>query len=232
MIRCEDADFASFSLQEGEIAVPAEIYRAADGAEAEILVYPDFLPDAEAFLPLHGSDPFSRSAAAFWRDALDGPMRVRGFVPSPDGAECIREFALRAPDSVRDGIILPDTVLIESSAECSRFVNATTQALEPESGHPCAVQICGGVIAAYAAENDGEDEEGIEIHVECAPSYRRRGFASSCAALLTQTILARGGIALYRCRAGNAASAAVAVKVGFAETGLRLSYVFYRSDRL
>ncbi len=232
LIRCEDADFADFSLREGDIAVPVEIFRSVAAAEADLLVYPEFLPQAEAFLRLHGGDPFSQTAAAFWLDTLNGQMHDKGFDPSPDGAVLIREFSVGLPGSVRIETVLPGTVLVESDEECAHFVNATTHTLEPEDGHPCAVHIRDGVIAAYAAENDGENEDGVEIHVECAPQYRRCGYASSCAALLTQSLLARGKNVLYRCRAQNAASAGVAAKVGFVQTGLRLSFVYYRSNRL
>jgi GNAT superfamily N-acetyltransferase len=89
-------------------------------------------------------------------------------------------------------------------------------------------KILSGCLAAVVAE-DGkilsaavthlpleEIGDGLaEITVQTHPSARSRGYASACVAKLSEELLSLGFSVLYRARSENAASLAVAKKVGF-----------------
>ena len=64
-----------------------------------------------------------------------------------------------------------------------------------------------------------------EIMVETAPAARGCGYAASCVASLARELLARGFSVLYRSRAQNAASLAVAKKSGFRQVAQFYQFV-------
>lgn len=230
MIRCEDRDLERFSLDEGDIAVPVEIYLPNGAAEAEITAYSAFLSEAETFARTPGAHALDAAALQKLADQLAPRMAQYGFLPSPDRENRIDEYILRDAAALRREVILPDTRIC-TGEENAPFESAVMHS--PEEGERCAVHVVDGVIAACAVENDSFWEDGaVEISVECAPQYRGSGLASSCAALLAESILAEGSAVRYHCRVSNAASARVAEKVGFTRTGTRCSFVFYRKEFL
>ncbi len=232
MIIIEDAEFAQFSLTEGEIAVPVEIFMENGAAEPQITVYGQFFEDAEEFEAAYGKDPFSADAAVFWKERLTKPMEKLGLYCTRDADTSIRIFSLADTDSVNSGVIQPNTQLVDGRSDLSCFQNITTHDLEMDCEDPddiSAIAVVDGKIAAYATLNDAiAGEEDMEISVECAPAFRGRGLASSCAAALSLALLERGYTVSYKCRSKNAASARVAEKTGFRETGKRYSFVCYR----
>jgi len=233
MITIEDADFAEFSLTEGDIAVPVEIFLAKGSTEPQITVYEPFKADAEEFLSRYGNDPFSGDAIAFWRERLTAPMKDYGLSPTKDADTFIRIFTLSDAAFLNRERILPNTHIVSGQDDLASMQNLTTHDLEMDAEDPddiSAIAIAEGKIAAYATLNDavfGEDE--MEISVECAPAFRGCGLASSCVAALSGELLRRGYTVSYKCRSRNIASARVAEKAGFRETGKSYSFVCYRN---
>ena len=234
MIQIEDRDFSEFSLTEGDIAVPIEILRTEEMTEPEITVYEPFLPIAEEFVRAFGTDPFSDAAVGFLKAKLTAPMREYGFTLSKSIDHRIRQFTVTHPTQVNKAVIRPDTQIVSGEDDLSKLRNLTTHRLEMDTDDPddiSAVALVDGSIAAYATENDAiYGEPQIEISVECAPAYRGQGLASSCAAALAEALLRRGYAVSYKCRHTNEASARVAEKAGFRETGMQYSFVCYRDE--
>ena len=231
MIRLEDPEFEKFSLEEGDIAVPVEIYLPAKGGEAEITVYSAFRQLAEELSGRFGDNILSPEASAVFFAELQKRMAEYGFVPSPDSDNCIREYVLENAADLRRECILEGTRIVRENGELESLKIATTHELllDEEENEVCAIHEVDGVIAAYAALNDPfMEEESAEISVECAPAYRRSGFASSCASKLSAWLLENGMSVRYHCRSGNAVSARVAEKAGFTLEGTRCSFVYYR----
>jgi len=86
-----------------------------------------------------------------------------------------------------------------------------------------------GAICAVAAVNSSSDAEHcVEIGVECAPDYRRRGFALASVRALTDMLTAEGKTVLYRYYVTNTASAAVAARAGFVPAGGFFAYTAFR----
>ena len=231
MIVFEEEDLEEYSLTEGDIAVPVEVYLSAGETEVCILVYKAFADTAREFEKLHGKDPFSEAAIRFWAEHLDPLMDGPGFVPSPDNRCAVREYFLEREEDLHTECILPATRLIRRDAELRALPNATSQplTLSEEGQEACAVYMEDGKVVACAAENDlCWEDDSVEIHVECAPFARRRGYATSCAVLLTQDLIRDGHPVRYLCRESNTASVRVAEKAGFSFTGIRYSHVSYR----
>jgi len=229
-IRYEDAELEEFALTEGDIAVPVEIYIPADGSEPEMTVFSAFGCCADDFVRLHASEPLGDAAIQFWRSCLSSAMKERDFELSPDNEMRIREYKLSEKDMLNRKCILPDTRIIRSKEELARLKSAVTHI--PDEDYDdilCAVHVIDGVIVACAAENDSYfEDDSMEIHVECAPQFRNRGFSSSCAAALAEAILAEETPVRYHCRTTNSASVRVAEKAGFRLLGTRFSQVCYR----
>ena len=232
MIHIEDRDLETFALEEGDIAVPLEIYIPEGTGMPEITVYSRFCDIAGEFMKKYAASPFSGEAIDFLRESLMSAMTELGFDPSPDLGNCIREYNLRDEAELDRTRILPATRLIKNNAELQVLPNHTTHECcvdDEDEADACAIQVEEGAIAAYAAVNDTHyDDNSVEIHVECAPSYRNRGFAASCAAVLAEHLLKQGYTVRYCCRTNNAASSRVAKKLGFKPAGTRFSFVCYR----
>ena len=234
MIYTEDADFVNFTLTDGDIAVPFSVTKPMDGP-CSITVYAPFLGIAEEFERLYGDDPFTDSAVAFLKENLTEPMFRYGFKPTRDIDNRIRTFLIRDMADVNACAVLADTRIIGGADEIGGLVNLTTHVLEMDADDPddiSAIAVEDEKIIAYATLNDVfEGEDFLEISVECAVGYRRKGHASSCAAALAKELCARGYTVSYKCRHTNTASARVAQKAGFTETSMEYNFVCYRENR-
>lgn len=233
MIRLEDEDLARFSLTEGYIAVPFEVYQPV-GGEMRVTVYPGLERTAQEFLRLFSRDPFSPDAIHWLKDRLTPYVGEYGMSPSRDADVNFLDYRMSDRDALPVGRILPDTELADGNTDMTGWINATTHALEMDPDDPddaCAIHRVGNTIAAYAALNDFPEEEDVrEIHVECAPAYRKKGYATSCTVRLADYLLERGYSVQYVCRHTNLASARVAEKAGFTLAGRKYSFVCYRNE--
>lgn len=233
MIRLEDEDLARFSLTEGYIAVPFEVYQPV-GGEMRVTVYPGLEGTAQEFLRLFSRDPFSPDAIHWLKDRLTPYVGEYGMSPSRDVDVNFLDYRMSDRDALPVGRILPDTELADGNTDMTGWINATTHALEMDPDDPddaCAIHRVGNTIAAYAALNDFPEEEDVrEIHVECAPAYRKKGYATSCTVRLADYLLERGYSVQHVCRHTNLASARVAEKAGFTLAGRKYSFVCYRNE--
>lgn len=233
MIRLEDEDLARFSLTEGYIAVPFEVYQPV-GGEMRVTVYPGLEGTAQEFLRLFSRDPFSPDAIHWLKDRLTPYVGEYGMSPSRDADVNFLDYRMSDRDALPVGRILPETELADGNTDMAGWINATTHALEMDPDDPddaCAIHRVGNTVAAYAALNDFPEEEDVrEIHVECAPAYRKKGYATSCTVRLADYLLERGYSVQYVCRHTNLASARVAEKAGFTLAGRKYSFVCYRNE--
>lgn len=233
MIRTEDKELAEYSLTEGCIAVPFEVYQPV-GGESCITVYPGGENVAKVFLHLFSEDPFSADAIEWLKKCLTPFVGEYGMTPSRDADVHFLDYRMSDRDALAADRMLSETELIDGSTDMSEWVNATTHALEMDPDDPddaCAIHRVGNTIAAYAALNDFPEEEDVrEIHVECAPAYRKKGYATSCTVRLAEFLLGRGYSVQYVCRHTNLASARVAEKAGFTLAGRKYSFVCYRNE--
>lgn len=89
-------------------------------------------------------------------------------------------------------------------------------------------QIVGGEIVCIAAVNRVSGvERCVEIGVECAPAWRRQGYARSCIRALTRELSEDGKVVLYRHYHTNIGSAAVAKSAAFRPAGRFFAYTSF-----
>ena len=217
-VQLEDRELEDFILEEGDTAVPLEIYRGEQADQYDILVYPCCLPTVLPILE-SGADLFDRAVLESLARNLDPLLDSFSFVPSPDGICQIFEFKIDSPSDVPASLILPDTAIF-----------LPTEDSEEESVSAC--HIADGKQVAEAAPNDYSDDDSVEIHVQCLPEYRGKGYASSCVAKLAEYYTKNGNSVRYLCRVQNKASLRIAEKCGFTLQGKRVSFVYYRRGSL
>jgi len=217
-LHVEDIELQEFILSEADTAIPLEIFRPEGSTDAEVLVYPCCLPALASRLKRE-SDLFLKENITDIQHVLTPLMEENGFVASPDGVPCICEYRLDSGAAINRSLILPETVM--EYDDCPE-----------EEAKVSAFHIAEGRKAAAAALNDLCEDDSVEIHVECQPAYRKRGYASSCVAKLTEYYTGKGHSVRYLCRIQNKASMRIAEKVGFRLEGRRLSFVYYRRGSL
>jgi RimJ/RimL family protein N-acetyltransferase len=103
--------------------------------------------------------------------------------------------------------MLPDRRLVASAAELGRFFVAIDNS---------TIVGWGGSLAAGGSFGD--------VGVRVAPAQRRQGLATACASSVCSTLQAEGLVPVWGSSSENAASLAVAHKLGFEEVA-RLSYL-------
>lgn len=233
MICKEDKELAEFSLTEGCIAVPLEVYQPI-GGEICLTVYPGWESVAEDFLRRFSDEPFSAESIDWLKRRLIPCVEKYGMSPSRDADVYFLDYRLTDRSDLAEVRTLPATEMIDGHTDMTAWTNATTHALEMDPDDPddaCAICRVGNTIAAYAALNDFPEEEDVrEIHVECAPAYRKNGYATACTVRLADFLLSRGYSVKYVCRHTNLASARVAEKAGFTPVGRKYSFVCYRNE--
>lgn len=158
--------------------------------------------------------PFSAEAMAFLSDALVPLFRKSGYLASADSPY--------------------KTITFETCRKCSGALSAGDVhpiwcaageaqgydfSLLEDGGDDgcCALVVEGTTVLCASGINDLRRDGYSEIYVECAPGYRRRGYAASCVTLLVSRLIDDGQRVRYETTADNTASAALARKLGFDE---------------
>lgn len=232
MIRYEDAELEEFVISgEADIAVPLEIYRRSDG-ECVFTVYRAVESAIGKALDRYSADPFSAESIKEFSKLLTPIVNDWGFKLDGKALGVTLEYSRCCSDAALLSDILSGCRVIASSDELdgvpSRLLHRPTPDAEDEND-VAAVMIADGQIVAEASVNDYSDEENaLEINVECAAGYRGRGYGASCVAALTAALTARGIKVNYKCRRENLPSRRIAEKLNFNMEGERISFVCYR----
>ena len=118
-----------------------------------------------------------------------------------------------------------------NDGHCRRLTDATIPPAEgirlPTHCFPDGIVygvVADGTVAsvAYAHRTGCMEDRVADLGVECAPAYRRRGYAKTAVSSVVAHITALGGQARYGCSPDNAASLATARSVGFTPYGTSL----------
>lgn len=228
MVTRADKFFERFSLsRHGAMAIPISISESADGT-VTYEVYKRLIRKIISF-EKSKTDPFSDEGILRLREIADGYMKKYKY-SSSQRCEILLEYKADSP--LPEGSV--STKILRTNEEISSYgADTTLWNLEVDDEDVrdviCAV-IENGRIAAYACVNDIADDDGLEITVECAPAYRCRGYASSCAVGITNYLIkeASASAVHYKCRSTNIASRKCAEKAGFTYTGRSLTLVYER----
>lgn len=230
MVSYEDKAFEKFSLgRDGELALPVCLLKRKNG-EISVITYRKTGNIVKRFLKKSKLDPLSEEAVTELRLMLDPTMEKYGYF-FDEKSEYVLEFEATSPKLISS----VETVIFKTNEEVRKHPADTTLWNlevddEDEADVICAV-IKDGRIAAFAAINDISDDGGLELNVECAPSHRKQGFASSCAAGLANYLISEGLTSKvnYKCRKSNEASRKTALRAGFEFTGERFTFVYRRN---
>lgn len=130
------------------------------------------------------------------------------------------------PTAISASAILDGTVRMTEAVVGMK--NCTSMKPEDCAARGAYAQIADDQIVCMASVNRVSGAERcVEIGVECAPAYRRRGYAASCVCALTKELCAAGNVVLYRHYHTNVGSAAVAKAAGFRPVGRFFSYTSF-----
>ncbi len=200
-------------LNGGEVAVPLEI--TARGDTVAVCYYPSAKALVTEFLERFGTDSislFSCDAVLWAAEKFGAFLDERGFELSPDSYDYYVNFALRAKR-------------VEASPEVRRLcgdegyedlTDTDIDGLLSEGYIVYAAVVDNKIVAvANTGEPIGDDTpHDVEIGVDTAEKYRRRGYARACVGALVGELSRLGHTAIYECASGNTASMRLAEGLG------------------
>ena len=200
---------------------------AAVGEDRMLSCYPCLRAPLEMLLAGVTADALFSAEVLGEVDALLRPYLAEwGYRPSPFaqryGISCLQDDAAAVPAAR----ILPLTRRL--TADDAGLANRTSMKLSDCAARGAFACIADGYAVCVASVNRVSGAERcVEIGVECAPEYRRRGYALSCVCALTQALCADGLCVLYRHYSTNVGSAAVARGAGFVPAGRFFTYTAF-----
>jgi len=222
-----DKAFERFSLSRNGIMAPVLTVSENISGKVTYTCYKKIMKAVSAF-EKECLDPFSEESAVRLRAIADPFMKKHGY--SFDSDNTILEYMAKSP--------LPkgsaETVILKTNEEIKKYPADTTlwnlEVDDDDNADVICAVIEEGRLVAYACVNDMADGVGFEITVECAPSSRRRGFASSCSADLTSYLLTEcnAGVVYYSCKINNETSKRTAERAGFTYVGKSRTFVYLR----
>ncbi len=200
-------------LEGGEVAVPLEI--AFHDGVADIEYYPAAEQIVREFTSLYGESEqamFAPDATAWLAERFETFLDAHGFSISPDCEDYYTVYTLTPSDAPTDERI----IRLQSPRKYSDLTETDIDGLL-DGGYIIYAAIVDGNIAALANTGvpvDSDSPEEIEIGVDTAEDYRRRGLGAACVRALTNELCRMGHTVTYECASGNTASVKLAESVG------------------
>lgn len=222
MIICEEKAFEKIlSLGFCDTAIPISV-RQEPGCEAEITVLPSLKKVAQKFEKEYMGKYFAPEAHEFLR------REVRPFMDSIGYHDNRQSRKISVIMTMRENLrsTKTDAVILASATD-----NKTTADIDSliEFGHVVAAKIVDGSVVACAYTDLNPDGcKFVEIGVETAPEYRRRGYAKSTLQALITKLNELGIIPVYITSVNNKASLTLAKSLGFEADAFEYNYVFRR----
>ncbi len=200
-------------LDGGEVAVPIEITVRDDVAEIEY--YPSAKGIVHEFVRLFGESEdtlFSREARAFATKTFGTFLAERGFELSPDSENYYINFALPSFEVT----VQPNICRLDGTEEYDDLTDTDINGLVSESYIIYAAVVDNKIVSlANTGEPIDEDTpEAVEIGVDTAEDYRRRGLGKACVLALVGELSRLGHTAIYECASGNTVSVRLAESLG------------------
>ncbi len=195
--------------------------------DLEVEVYSGVKKISKKMLKKYGENIFSDEALAELNIYLESYANTHGY--EGERHERLRWYY---SFSMRDGSKLPSEEEIPSSEQIKAdiFENLTTldiaENLEKEL--PIFASVIDGKIVSVATVNEhSEGQRMLEINVETAPEYRKKGYARTNTASLARYLLSSGYSVAYCCSRYNEGSRKIAESLGFDLVGRFYAYNAY-----
>lgn len=232
MVDAEDREFEDDIIKSGyHIAVPVQIEKKT-GGQLRIIAYSFAMDMAREFEKRFASDPFSPDALTFLDENIGTLMQKIEYSTEHATERIFFEYRCDCANTAK---ILPECELISSldGEEWEESLELDAFELDPTNKiDRMAVIRDGGKIVCYAGLDDVCENDGLlEVTVECAEEYRRRGYGTSCVARLTEYLLSIGEKVKYVCENDNIYSKLTAESAGYTLYKTVLPYVCYKHGK-
>lgn len=206
-----------------DTAIPISI-RKENGTEAEITVLPSLKKVAASFEKEFRDNLFSKEAHAYLREKVRPFMDTIGYLDNRQSRKISLIMTLdncEVPTSTK-------AVLLTDTQDYTK--NLTTAPVRDllELGHLVCAVLEESNIVCVAYTNIPPSASLVEVGVETAPSYRRRGYAKDCVSALIGELAKNDIKPIYYTSASNSASIKLAKSIGFTTEAVEYDYVFRR----
>ncbi len=215
--------------KDAEVAVPFELTLC--GGEALAEYYPAAKPRVTGFLQKFrgGGAQLMSSDAIEWVTRHFGEfLEEHGFILSPDSEDHYIDYAL--PPLERE---LPDNIIRLRGSEGFTDLTETDIVGLCEAGYIIYAAVVGNNMVAVANTGepitDGTPRE-VEIGVDTAEKYRKRGYGTACVTALILELHRLGHTAHYECASNNTASIALAEGLGGRIAGKKIYIVGFKDE--
>lgn len=222
MIVCEERAFERIlSLGFCDTAIPVSI-RQKIGEEAVICVLPSLKKTAVKFEKLFCDNCFSPEAHSWLKENIRGFMHSLGY---HDNRQSRKVMTVMSRESGEIELISSDAVILNAPMK-----NLTTTDIPTllEFGHIVAAVIRDGAVVCTAYTDLVPDGDAVEVGIETAVGYRRKGYAKRALSALIRELEGRGIRPIYICSENNRASVKTAESCGFVREATEYNYVFRR----
>lgn len=200
------------------------------GDDLEIEVYSGVKRFCKKLVKKYGKDIFSDEVLSELNEELEKYANFHGYEgETHERLRWYHSFSMRSTDNLDVSAILPSSVRIEEDI----YENLTTLEVKDnlEKNIPMFATLEDGKIASMACVNEyGEGQKMLEITVETAPEYRKRGFARSNTAALAKYLIEKGYSVAYCCSRYNIGSERIARSLGFDYVGRFYAYNAYKKN--
>ena len=200
-------------LDGGEVAVPLEI--TVRDFVAEVEYYPSVKDILDEFVSLYGENEdtlFSREAIAFAAESFGAFLDAHGFEMSPDSEDYYVNYTLPACCEKTH----PSVCRLDGTEAYDDLTETDIGGLISD-GYIAYAAVVDNKIAALANTGepiDTDTPKTVEIGVDTAEEYRKRGLGKACVLALVSELSRLGHTAMYECASGNTASIRLAESVG------------------
>lgn len=198
------------------------------GGDLEIEVYSGVKRLVKRHVKKYRNDIFSDESLSLINEELEGYADAHGY--EGEAHERLRwyySFSMRSAEKLDTAAILPSSVKIEDDG----LENLTTIEVNEnlEKNIPTFATVEDGKIVSLACVNEyTKGQRMLEITVETAPDYRKKGYARSNTAALAKHLIENGYSVAYCCSRYNDGSRRIAESLGFDLVGRFYAYNAYR----
>ena len=211
------------------VACPITVRRTSDGTTDHTVIAPAAYI-AEALADRFADDPFTPRAASYLAKAAGDFLAPYGYRLDPEASSPIYEYTLVSAELLPE-LIPDDALLIFRPAldedDPDILADYTCEvSFEPDTSE-CAAVVVDDRIVCLAQINDFSEGDETEINVECAPDFRRRGYAKAACAELCRFLIENGETVSYKTYASNVASVSLARSLGFTHNATTMTAVGY-----
>ena len=167
---------------------------------------------------------FSKDSHAYLREKVRPIMDTIVFLDNRQS----RKISLIM--TLGDTEVLPPikAVRLNSTSEYSKTLTSAPIRDLLELGNVVCAVLEGSSVVCVAYTDLPPNAKMVEVGVETAPSYRRRGYAKDCMKALISELAKMGTEPIFYCSKSNIGSVKLARSLGFVSEAIEYDYVFRR----